>query len=58
MKKLMFSTLVVTVCMFAFTGAVARADDSEGKSQREFRADLRGKTEVPQPSLWREGHSG
>ena len=47
MKKLMFSTLVVTACAFAFTGAVARADDGEGRSRREFRADLRGRTEVP-----------
>jgi hypothetical protein len=46
MKRPMFSTLVVRLSMLALTGAVARADDGQGGG-REFRANLRGATEVP-----------
>jgi hypothetical protein len=47
MKRVLLSTLVVTVWMLAFTGAIGRADDDDRQAQREFQADLRGRNEVP-----------
>ena len=47
MKKELLSTLTVAVCLLAFTGAVARADEDEHGSQRAFQADLKGRNEVP-----------
>src|SRR5262249_44196007 len=47
MKKLLFSTVIAAACVLAFTGTVGQAQGDERRQQREFRADLRGRNEVP-----------
>ena len=48
MKKLfMFGTVIAAACVLAFTGAVGQAQGDERRPHREFRADLKGRNEVP-----------